>query len=370
MLTVTVAATALAQSTDSFLIGPSPTLGQYIENSLLGQNPILPGWTGAWADGFQGGALKATGTGLTYPNLPSAGGAATIAAADSGRAGRLLETTYDSSSDDTVYMSLLMQADVDSGGNFTYGGFELHNGGFGDGGQRFLQIVQGENQGSGTPQVHDWQLTAGTNDSGKKVHVNLGTNDQLVNLFVLRLNLSSASESDSVTLYQNPDLSSLVEPGTADASITGVDIQFDRTSFARFGDNGPLFFDELRIADTYADVVSSVFVPEITLGDTDGNGIVEFEPDFGPIRDNWLETDASFQASLGRDLIREDGDLNFDGSVDIFDFREWKNAFNGPAELVAQAYASLGATAVPEPTSITLALVAGLGLALAVRQKR
>jgi hypothetical protein len=87
-------------------------------------------------------------------------------------------------------------------------------------------------------------------------------------------------------------------------------------------------------------------------GDTNNNGIVELEPDFGPIRDNWLK----------ETFLREEGNLDntgeSEGIIDIADFRQWKNAWPGPPEAVAAAFASLGA--VPEPGSALLAALAGV----------
>ncbi len=88
-------------------------------------------------------------------------------------------------------------------------------------------------------------------------------------------------------------------------------------------------------------------------GDTNNNSVIELEEDFGPIRDNWLETNASF----GSVLARADGDLNSDGMIDLIDFREWKDAFlatGGTSSAVATAFASIG-VAVPEPTTLSLA---------------
>ncbi len=102
---------------------------------------------------------------------------------------------------------------------------------------------------------------------------------------------------------------------------------------------------------------TDTFVP----GDTDGDTIVELEDDFGPIRDNWLKST----------FLRAEGNLDntgaSEGIVDITDFRQWKNAFNGPPAAIAAAWASLGA--VPEPTSALLASLATVLLA-GVRRRR
>lgn len=89
-------------------------------------------------------------------------------------------------------------------------------------------------------------------------------------------------------------------------------------------------------------------------GDTDNDGVIELNDDYGPIRDNWLDTNETF----GSLLSRTDGDLNLDGMVSIEDFREWKDAFlqtGGSSAAVAQAFAALS---VPEPTAFTVAALA------------
>lgn len=97
------------------------------------------------------------------------------------------------------------------------------------------------------------------------------------------------------------------------------------------------------------------FLTEAVLaGDTDNNGSVEFA-DFEPIRDNFLTATS----------LRSEGDLDFSGFVDIRDFREWKNAFQGPPALIELALSQL--SAVPEPSSVLLLSLAACGLGLRSR---
>jgi hypothetical protein len=87
--------------------------------------------------------------------------------------------------------------------------------------------------------------------------------------------------------------------------------------------------------------------PPPVLGDTDGDGIVEFEDDFGPIRDNFRKLVAT----------RSQGDLVVNGIVDFDDFRQWKTAFVGGGGSLAGI--DLGfATNVPEPSTLGCVLLA------------
>jgi hypothetical protein len=107
------------------------------------------------------------------------------------------------------------------------------------------------------------------------------------------------------------------------------------------------------------------------LGDTDNDGMVEFEDDFFPIRDNWLNST----------FLRAEGNLDNDGAsngiIDITDFRQWKNACaDNPGTCVlpgggfGAAFASLGGGTVPEPSSAVLAIVAGMGLMAGARKRQ
>jgi hypothetical protein len=102
-------------------------------------------------------------------------------------------------------------------------------------------------------------------------------------------------------------------------------------------------------------------------GDTDNDGVVEFEHDFFPIRDNWLE----------QSFLRAEGNLDntgaSEGIVDIADFRQWKDACTlsscATSEMIGSAFASLGA-GVPEPSAAALALIAGMAFVAGSRPRR
>ncbi|HEY3391548.1 MAG TPA: hypothetical protein VGK58_02490, partial [Lacipirellulaceae bacterium] len=86
--------------------------------------------------------------------------------------------------------------------------------------------------------------------------------------------------------------------------------------------------------------------PPLVPGDTDGDGVVEFE-DFEPIRANFRRTVAE----------RTQGDLVRDNVVDFQDFHEWKAAFVGGGGSLAGLDLGFGAN-VPEPGSAVLILLA------------
>ena len=94
----------------------------------------------------------------------------------------------------------------------------------------------------------------------------------------------------------------------------------------------------------------------LLLGDTDADGVVEFEDDFNPIRNNFRKTVTT----------RAEGDLVRNGTVDFNDFHQWKTAFVGAGGSLAGLDLSLIAE-VPEPTSLGLVVFAACGLAAHTR---
>jgi hypothetical protein len=240
---------------DQFLTGSNSAQGDYNLGAAVGQGPSNPGYTGNYLNaGFVSPDIISGGLGYTDGTyvLKTAGGAIqSTAAAQHTRAGRLLENPFGAAGTGTVYMSFLYQASVTSG----YKSLELHNGGFADSANRVLQIgllaTDGLNAGN-------FGLRINNNNA---LRLDFGAADTAVNLFVLKFNLSALAGGDSVTVYRNPGLG--LEPSSG-VTMTGFDIQFDRTSLAKFNGSGSsLTLDELRFGDSYFDVVpTTTSVPE------------------------------------------------------------------------------------------------------------
>ncbi len=238
---------AILTAGDSFLTGGSDyTAG----SNLSGQNPGVSGWTGGWSGADQTPDVQASG--LSYAGLQSSGGSVASMVGDAnGRSGRTLSTGYTDSTMGTVYVSFLMQLELDSG----FRAFELHNGAANDGNRQLelgLGGSAGFDAGSGTGTNFGLRLF-----NSESFRLNLGVADTAVNLFVLRFDFGTTNDSDVLTVYRNPTPGA-AEPAVATGTLDTFNMQFDTTTFARFADSQGAW-DELRIGDDFASVTP---VPE------------------------------------------------------------------------------------------------------------
>lgn len=228
---------------DSFVTGGS----DYATGNLDGQGPAVPGMTGNW---LNGSSHQVSDTGLTYGGagyVNGGGGSVTaMAAGQSGRGGRVLATAYDASSTDTVYLSFLMQV---SNGNLTqYKALELHDGGFSDNPNRkFALGVQEGDFGSSTANAFGFKLMNSGSQEYQLASGGLNTN---VNLFVVKFEFSDQAASDSVTVWQNA-----TAEDASGVTVSGLDMTFDRISFADYNNNDSAAWDEIRMGDTFTDVI-------------------------------------------------------------------------------------------------------------------
>ncbi|MFH1498644.1 MAG: hypothetical protein ABII82_12555 [Verrucomicrobiota bacterium] len=231
---------------DQFLTGPNGAAGEYNLGPAVGQSPTNLGYTGGYLNtGFA--SPEIIGTGLSYTDgthtMQTAGGAIqSTTAVQHTRVGRLQENPFDSSSNETIYLSFLYQVSATGG----YKAMELHNGGFADSTNRVLQIGLLGNDGLN---ASNFGLRINNNNA---LRLDFGAADTGVNLFVLKFDLSAVAGGDSVTVYRNPDLDLEPESGV---SLTGFDFQFDRISMAKFNSLGfSLTLDEIRLGQAFNDV--------------------------------------------------------------------------------------------------------------------
>lgn len=230
---------------ENFLTGA----GNYSTGSVVGQNPTVPGFSGAWATpGTSTASISSTN--LTYSNpsgtVSSAGGSLFIDATG-GRVFRNLSSTVDVNSNTTIYVSLMMQNSL-TGNATQYRAFELKDSSASGDAGRILQLGF-SNSDFGT-------LNYGFRvNNSNSLQGNLGISNTSTNFFVIKLTLSSTPNQDAVTIWANPtNLGSeaLSGPGV---TLTGFSFanNFSRVQFSGFT-AGTTNFDALRIGDSWQTV--------------------------------------------------------------------------------------------------------------------
>ena len=309
---------AVQISTDPFLTGE----GNYVSgiNNLISQGPAITGYNGNWLPAY-GGAQSpdVLETGLAYAGLTPVGGAVSYTGGGNGRCGRILSSGYDNNYSGSIYVGVLIQLETASS---DYRAFELHEGGFDDGGNRRLQIAVGEPVGGIVP-AGDFALRI-----NESTGMSLGAHDADVNLFIIRIDFSDSAVSDTITVYRNPTDLTVEANNTATATISNVNFRFDRTSFARFNDSTGVAFDELRIGTTFNDITGTVNP------DADGDGMDDGWEFLNNVDDPNADVDNDTLSNLAEFLAGSDpNQADTDGDM-----------INNPAELDGSGNAFDGAT--------------------------
>ncbi|RYD27475.1 MAG: hypothetical protein EOP86_24475, partial [Verrucomicrobiaceae bacterium] len=227
------------------------------------------GWAAPWTVvSAAGGSLNVVGGSLLAGTNAPAGYDAkstgqSVNLISNHRAGRLLDTSATGSFSQagyvdgsgrigadgkTLYLSFLQQAD----GTSLFYEFEFHRGDLGDPG-RIAGI--GNDQGGDDVNL---RAPAGT-------HTPIGAGNTDVNFYVVRIDFQP--DNDDIRVWQNPV--SATEPGEATLTLTGqADMSFDGISFGAFLNARQVAHDELRIGESWQDVMSAVVnpptVPQIT----------------------------------------------------------------------------------------------------------
>ena len=222
-----------------------------VENNLnTGTAATGAGFSGNWTCGVSGWILS----GLTYTGLPVANNAMRSPA------GRQSVSLASSLSSGTKWISFLYQTSSgNSGGNKN--GVYFPNGGTG------LYFGFGLNPYSGTQGYLGLgsMNTTGTAAASATSLQQLGLGTYVAKyLVVLKIDFNTSGNNDTVTVYLNP-IANQAAPGVTAA---GTIATFDVGTISGVGLNvqgaGEIIVDEIRIGDTYADVVAAVIAPPNT----------------------------------------------------------------------------------------------------------
>jgi len=363
---------------EPFLTGPNPAAGQYAsftppesaENPfvpLVGQNPTNSYFAGGWTntDANLANAYIQPNS-ISFGGTSSQGGA--LVADFESRQRRNLATPWTATTVGTYYMGFMVNfgsgnfADGIQNDDMGYRATEIYNS---DGG--FLMGITYNTYGSRIGPAQQNPLTgrmfadfSGAPIGGGDVIIENAPDsfveDGTTHLVVLKFNLSADNAADSILVYLDPQ--SVDEPVIPGASISNVNVTVGAISgIVRFGSfDGPSpVFDELRIGDSFLDVVPEFPLP----GDTNNDDLVDLL-DYQNIIAHMNLSGPSVPSTL-----ELHPDVTGDGKVTIADYRRWKD---NRTDLTPGSGAG-GSGAVPEPASLPL-LLAGCVVVASIRNRR
>jgi hypothetical protein len=353
---------------DPFLIGQSPAAGEYSLGALAGQDPYVgPFFTGPWYGDHNWVVQQSS---LCLPQQPpwlpadTPGGSVT-ALGDGGRVARALAAPLDDSTVGTYYLSLLVDyGSIPEGATgMGYRAIEFWDASVGTGlTDDHLVVSIGYNEyyiPGGGPYPYWWEYLRFTTYRPSLQVQNIGdvrfNEDDDTHLLVLKFAMSDQPESDTVSVYLDPYVGpGNSEPEFPNAVVSDVDLELGAIGAGYFGSAGGVTptWDEICAGSEYADVVP--IYPEL--------------PSWNEMYD--LITSHMGQKVTGGwtegDIGLADGTPGSDGQVTLGDFRVWKdNPYDSPPQ-----GALLMSAAVPEPSSLVLALAAVVACLGCVRRRR
>lgn len=324
---------AVLLSEDRFYTSATPSGIEYALGSLAGQNPNTPGFSGAWFTS-NGSSSTVVASSLTYAdaNFPASAGGSVLSPIGNSRVHRLLapaSNPFETTDSGAVYLSFLLQTGTNNG----YRAFEMHNGGNEDAANRTLQI--GLSSFTDFPSTSQFGFRVNNNSS---FDASLGLEDGNVHLFLVKFNLSTTNNADTITVWNNPNLSNLSSDPAGGVMASGFNFAADRLGAGHF--TGTAYgLDELRIGTTLVDAVTNFLSCDLN-----GNGVCNST-------DARVLSDHMYLAGT-----YADGDIDGSGVVDFADFRLFKDH---PSRVVGFDPPGSGAS-IPEPAGAMLVLLAGL----------
>lgn len=254
------------------------TTGVQIDEGANLPSPAVTGYTGNWTTTNWGTQQPSITVGsLVYSNplyLGSSGDKAGVPStapteiieSTSGRTYRSLESslTVTSSTDTTLYLSFLFQSGQQTTST-TYQTLHLNQGTNGDAGRAFDIGITDNGALDGN------EFGFGVNDNyGVGTSQELGAANTTVNLLVVKFDLSSATNSDGVTVWLNPTLGGVGDP-SGGLSVTGVNLVWNSLMLSDYDGNSATW-DEIRWGTDF----NSVTVPEPSAALLGGLGVLAF----------------------------------------------------------------------------------------------
>jgi autotransporter-associated beta strand protein len=231
----------------------------------------------------------------------------------------------------TIYISFMQQPSI---ANNNYYEFEFHRGNLNDPGR--IGGVGCDTGGSSSVYLR-------TPSIGQNL---IGPASTAVSFYVVRIDFNGGN--DTVSVYQNP--TSATEPGTPTLLETGAgDMSFNGISFGAFNNGATVNHDEIRVGETWADVMSAA--GPVSAGIWDGGGADNNWSTGGNWDNNVVPIFASSLTFSGTTRLNNSNDLSgvsansitFDSAAGAFVLNGNSLGLNGnitfngtPASLVTQ----------------------------------
>ena len=283
----------------------------YPTGNLTGQNGGT-GWSGAWNTVNNGSGTVLAGNLLAETNAPSGYDINSVGNSlnqpNGTRTGRFLDTSasgpfglrgYLNGSGNigadgkTLYISFMQQPSTTS----FYYEFEFHRDDLGDGGR-----IGGIGNDTGTTNVN---LRAPNSIN----NLSLGAGSTAVNFYVVRIDFKDGN--DDIRVYRNS--TSDTEPDTPTlTALAQADMSFDGISFGAFVGATTVKHDEIRIGETWADVVPPAPATTFDITATAGTG--------GSISPSGVATvarDATPTYTITADIGYDIADVVLDGTTHL-----------------------------------------------------
>ena len=217
-----------------------------VDDSLLSGTASTADGFGTWNNGVAGWVLS----GLSYPNLPTANNAMRTPA------GRQSVSIDNPLSSGTRWISYLWNhSPGDPGGNKN--GVYFLNGGTG---LYFGYGLQPNSATDGYLALASINTVGTAVDTGAALLTTTGLHPYSgTKLIVLKIEFNTSGNNDTVSVYVNPTANQ-ADPGVATGTYSGFDVGTISGIGMQVAGGGDFITDEIRIADTYADVVDAVTV--------------------------------------------------------------------------------------------------------------